>query len=274
MCKILARRFFELQFPVSVNPLGCAGYQGCSASSLPNLPNLPNNLWSVWYALPVSAAGLWLSKLPEAGLRNLRGLGKDVSFMLVYLVLQKGASACHDCFVTPNETKHNGALRVCYMHCVCVCVCVCFFLSVDFFFEGRLASWQFHCFAWPDEVFGDQCLLTCPAVPRIVHTGFIGRWFSVSLTKCVCVWGGIDDTVAGNILTLQYIQQKLGLDVHILQTTQTTQDAIARIHEFAYAPPMYTHTGNTEHNTRSRMNILSHISSPHESNGQLTPNSV
>ena len=44
-----------------------------------------------------------------------------------------------------------------------------------------------HCFAWADEVFGDQCPLTCPAVPLIVHTGFLGRWFSVSLMKCVRV---------------------------------------------------------------------------------------
>ena len=37
-----------------------------------------------------------------------------------------------------------------------------------------------------------RCPETCacdlhPAVPRAVHTGLVGRWFIVSLTKCVCV---------------------------------------------------------------------------------------
>ena len=61
------------------------------------------------------------------------------------------------------------------------------------------------------------------------------------------------------MLTLQYMQQKLGLDAHILQTTQTS---IANIHEFVYARLAYCHSSSNYKNTLHRVNILSHITSP------------
>ena len=66
------------------------GGAGCRGWSVPRLSQSTRVLAGA-LQLFVSAAGLWLSALPEAGSRSLRGLGQDVSFVLVYLVLNKGA---------------------------------------------------------------------------------------------------------------------------------------------------------------------------------------
>ena len=52
--------------------------------------------------------------------------------------------------------------------------------------QGKWANEQttLHSRVHGPSVFG---LLTYLAMPHIVHTGFIGRRYSVSLTKCVCM---------------------------------------------------------------------------------------
>ena len=65
-----------------------------------------------------------------------------------------------------------------------------------------------------------------------------------------------DDTVVQNMLTLRFIQQKLGLDSLILRCTQ---DSVAQIHNCAYANLAYTHSSDTYTNTQHRVNILSHL---------------
>ena len=89
----------------------------------------------------------------------------------------------------------GACVRACVRACVCLCVrvclgvsvCVCFFLSVYFF---RKAPSLKHVFVFNGLT---RCSETCacdlyPAVPRAVHTGLVGRWFIVSLTKCVYVF--------------------------------------------------------------------------------------
>ena len=63
----------------------------------------------------------------------------------------------------------------------------------------------------------------------------------------------IDDHVVANMLTLRYIQQKLGLDAHILRCAETFVNAI---HDLNYAPMSYIHTSDTNTNTQHTVKIF------------------
>ena len=105
-----------------------------------------------------------------------------------------------------HEAQHEAAMecghKVCNvrrvhvlcMSCMCVCVCVCVSVSLSlkvlfFLFERGLASSQFHCSAWPEDVFGDQSPVTTLPCCVIHRPHWVSWWLVLGFPhqECVCV---------------------------------------------------------------------------------------